>query len=114
MQMENETSNTVNRTIEFYGKAVDENGVPLSGANVYFGCIIYPENHFATNVLTDAQGMFSFGSVMGAILNVQVSKTGYEEVQGTNQNRFTYYSPTGGGFTPDSNNPVIFHLRKKE
>lgn len=104
----------MNRPIEFYGKAVDEKGDPLSGATVRFGCVVFPENHFTTNAVTDAQGMFSLTGVTGAVLNVRMSKEGYEEVQGTNQSSFAYYSLGGTGFYPDPNNPVIFYLRKKE
>jgi len=105
----------VNRPVEFYGKAVDENGVPLQGASVEFGCIGFPESHFSTNALTDSRGLFSLNSVTGAILVVQVSKHGYQEMPGTNQNRFTYYSALGPStFLADSNNPVVFRLQKVE
>ena len=109
-----EAGQEMNRPIDFYGKAVDEKGEPLSGANVRFGCVVFPEKHFTTNAVTDVQGMFALTGVTGAVLNVRVNKEGYEEVQGTNQNSFAYYSPTGTGFYPDPNNPIIFQLRKKE
>jgi hypothetical protein len=104
----------MNRPIDFYGKAVDEKGEPLNGANVRFGCLVFPENHFTTNAVTDTQGNFALTGVTGVALNVRVNKEDYEEVQGTNQNSFAYYSPTGAGFYPDPRNPVVFHLRKKE
>ncbi|HEV2208588.1 MAG TPA: carboxypeptidase-like regulatory domain-containing protein [Verrucomicrobiae bacterium] len=110
----NQAAQEINRPIDFYGKAVDEKGEPLSGANVRFGCLVFPENHFMTNAVTDAQGLFSLTGVTGAVLNVRVSKEGYEVVPGTNQNSFAYSSPTGAGFYPDPNNPVTFYLRKKQ
>ncbi len=104
----------MNRPIDFYGKAIDEKGEPLSGANVRFSCLAFPEKLLATNAVTDAQGMFALTGLTGAALNVRVSKEGFEELQGTNQNSFSYYSPTATAFYPDPNNPVIFHLRRKE
>lgn len=110
----NQTAQEMNRPIDFYGKAVDDKGEPLSGANVRFGCVVFPENHFTTNAVTDAEGTFALTGATGAVLNVRVSKQGYEEVPGTNRNSFAYYSPTGVGYYPDPNNPVTFYLRKKE
>jgi len=105
----------VNRTIDFHGKVVDESDHAIVGANVDFGCVQFPETHFATNAQTDALGLFELHGVSGAILTVRVSKQGYEEISGTNQITFSYYSPLPtGGFKPDPNNPVVFHLRKKE
>ncbi len=107
-------SQEVNRPIEFYGKAVDENGLPLKSATVEFSCVIFPEGYFGTNIPTDAKGLFTLNNVTGAALTVLVSKEGYEEVPDTNQNRFMFHSALGfKGFQPDSNNPVIFHLLKK-
>ena len=83
------------------GKAADEKGEPLSGASVRFGCLVFPEDHFTTNAVTDTQGNFALPGVTGVALNVRVNKEGYEEVQGTKQNSFAYYSPTGAGFYPD-------------
>jgi hypothetical protein len=110
--MVQEMSQTVNRPIEFYGKVVDGSETPMEAAKVEFGCVVYPEGSFNTNGLSDASGFFGLSSVTGAVLFVNVSKEGY--VQGTNQNRFEYYSPGDlGSFRPDSNNPVIFHLQRK-
>ena len=102
---------TVNRPIEFYGKVVDENGMPLEGVEVGFSCLGYPEDYFTTNVLSAKDGVFLLKNVTGAALDVQVSKEGYEEMQGSNQVRFMYYSTQS--FRPDQNNPVVFYLRKK-
>jgi hypothetical protein len=107
-----EMARQVNRSIEFYGKAVDENGLPVNGISVQFDGIAFPEIHFSTNVLSDAKGVFKLAGVTGEALRVHVSNGAYYEVTGANQNNFDYTSPKG--FNPDSNNPVIFHLRKKE
>lgn len=109
-----EMSQQMNRPIEFYGKAVKENGEPLRGAKVNFSCFSFPEKRLVTNAVTDDQGLFLLTGVSGATLIVRVSNMDYEELQGTNQNNFNYYSPTGAGFSPDPSNPIIFYVRKKE
>lgn len=117
MQMSNleqEMSNSVNRAVNFFGKVLDENELPVQGATVQFGCVVFPQSQILTNVLTDAQGTFALGGLTGAILTVQINKQGYKEAPQTNHNSFNYYSPLpSGGFKPDSNNPVIFRVRKK-
>jgi hypothetical protein len=103
----------VNTKVEFYGKVVDEGGAPVEGVRVKAGLLIYPESYFKTNLLTDANGNFSLSNLTGATLFVHLSKLGYAEVAETNQNRFEYYAVPGAhGFSPDTNFPVIFHVRK--
>ncbi len=110
-----EMRQTVNQRIEFYGKAVDETGIPLAGAHAEFSCQGYPEDYWTTNLLTASGGSFALTGATGTLLYVHVALDGYEEVAGTNQNKFTYYSPLpGGGFKPDPNHPVVFRLRKKQ
>ena len=106
-----QTAEEVNQRIEFYGKAVGEDRVPLQNANVQFGWLAFPEKHFATNLFTDSNGLFVLNNATGVALTVIVNKNGYEDVPGSNQNRFMYYLE---GFRSDSNTPVIFYLRKKE
>ncbi len=102
----------LNGSIDFYGKAVDENGSPLQGARAAISCVIFPEKEFITNVVADANGLFALQGVSGQALIATVAKEGYEEVSGTNQNHFVYYG-IAKGFQPVPNSPVIFHLRKK-
>jgi hypothetical protein len=109
-----EARQTVNRPIEFYGKAVDEKGEPLAGARVEFNCQGYPDEYQTTNVLTASDGTFGLTGQTGMLLHVHLAIEGYEEVAGTNQNKFMYYSPSPtAGFKPDPNNPVVFYLRKR-
>jgi len=82
---------------------------------VAFSCQGYPEDYFTTNVLTADNGLFSLSNMTGAVLFVSVGKEAYAE-EGTNRSKFTYTGLPGYAkerFPPDSNNPVIFHLRKK-
>lgn len=111
-QISNVFSQELNRSIEFYGKAVDENGVPLEGVRATISCLIFPEKQFVTNVVTDSNGFFALRGVSGQALMLALAKESYEEVPGTNQNQFVYYGVVNG-FQPDSNNPVVFRLRKK-
>ena len=103
---------TINVPIEFYGRTVDEGGVQVKGATVSFDCHVYSEEILRSNTVTDANGYFALTGVTGATLRVSLSKPGYEEVEGTNQHTFEYYSPGGGGFRGDPNSPVVFHIRK--
>jgi len=105
-------SQELNRPMEFYGKAVDESGVPLNGVTATISCVVFPENQFITNIPTGANGLFALHGVTGQALAASVTKQGYEEVRGNNEHFFTYYG-AASGFMPDSNNPIIFHLRKK-
>jgi len=110
-----EMAQAANRPIEFYGRAVDEQGLAIERARVEFTCIAYPESQLQTNVLTDANGLFGFNNATGIVLVVRVSTDAYEEVPGTNQNRFEYYSIPSfePPFRADPNTPVVFRLRKK-
>jgi hypothetical protein len=107
-----EMRQTVNRPIEFYGKAVDENGEPLTGARAEISCQGYPEDFWKTNLLTQSDGTFQIVGRTGTVLYVHVTMTGYEELGG--QNKFMYSSPLpNGGFQPDPHDPIIFRFRKK-
>lgn len=108
---------TTQKIIEFYGKAVDESNQPIEGAKIEFAWIHFfppPEGIISTNVISDQQGLFSLSGVIGASLNVRISKDGYYKVTSLNRTNFTYSTlPNSTPFQPDSNNPVIFHLHKK-
>jgi hypothetical protein len=107
-----EMSNTINQPVTFFGKVVDENEAPLKGATVKLTCFIYPEKSSDTNVATGDEGLFAVSNLNAAILIVHAAKEGYRDIPKTNQLSFNYYSPGGGGFRSDPNNPVVFRLRK--
>lgn len=81
------------RPIEFYGKVVDENTNPVSGANVSFiyNRFSYPEASFTTNTVSDSSGLFSLSGVKGSTLGVQVQKDGYYSVKGDSQRSTIIY-----------------------
>jgi hypothetical protein len=106
----------IHKPIEFYGKVVDENDNPIKDAHISFSYnrLIPPEGSSKTNALSDQNGLFSLSGIIGGTLGVQVEKTGYYLVKSTNQAHFDYMDHSGSeSFHPDSNQPIIFHLRKK-
>jgi hypothetical protein len=98
------------RPIEFYGKVVDENTNPVTGASITFGWSESPTEEAARRATTtsDANGLFSLHGEHGPALDVWVAKEGYYASHG-GQRGFSYLN----GFSSDPMNPVIFLLRKK-
>jgi hypothetical protein len=100
--------------IEFHGKVVDENDIPVEGASATF---FWTENPFIdgkgnrSTTTSDSQGLFSLEGARGPSLNVEVGKSGYYQVR-SNRTQFQF----GIGAEPfrsDASNPMVFHLRKK-
>ena len=99
--------------INFYGKVVDENNEPVSEATVDFEWNDLSEQGTSSSqTMSDNLGFFSLRDEKGKRLYVQVQKDGYYTSRRTGV-AFEYANPATGLFRPDSNNPVIFHLRKK-
>ena len=98
--------------IQFYGKVVDENTNPITGAQIDFSCNDLSEagtsNYKSTS---DERGMFSVQGIAGKLLTVNVTKEGYYTSKQDNDS--FYYAGQNVNFTPDIYNPVLFHLRKK-
>ena len=101
--------------IEFYGKVVDESGLPISGVQVQIGRLdASPGNYTKTTVETDAEGLFSLSGVTGKALDIALEKEGYYYSRRTNPTSFEYSNPGADHFhRPNPHAPVIFHLRKK-
>jgi len=98
--------------IRFYGKVVDEKGIPISEANVHVSMHDHLlEGYSKKELLSDKDGLFTV-SGHGLGLGVMVSKGGYyhlKESDGT----FGYAEGAGTGAPhPDPSNPAIFVLRK--
>ncbi len=101
--------------INFYGKVVDQDGQPVSGASVEFGWTDKSKDGSSqSNTSSDREGKFNLENQKGRVLMVTVSKPGYFTAKQQNQVGFDY-----AGFwektyyQPDSRNPVFFHLRKE-
>jgi hypothetical protein len=113
MELSNAFFQALSGPVDFYGKAVDEGGTPLVGATATIRCLLFPEKQITTNAPTDANGDFALHGMQAQAISVFVAKDGYEEVPGTNEHHFGYYG-LPKSFQPDPNNPIIFHLRRKE
>lgn len=99
--------------IEFYGKIIDENSNPVAGASVQFRWATQTEDIAATTATTESgtDGLFSLHDKHGVNLTVWISKEGYYI---SHNDKWGFNYALGPDIiSPDSLNPVIFHLRKK-
>ncbi len=101
--------------ISFYGKVVDQNDQPLEGVKVIFQWTdMSAKGTSEKTVYSDMAGRFDLTGVSGKNLGViQVYKDGYYRMNKGVQVGFEYaafFEPTF--HQPDSNNPVLFRLRK--
>jgi hypothetical protein len=99
--------------IEFYGKVIDENSNPVAGVSVHFRWATQTEDTAATTSTTesDTDGLFSLQGKRGRSLDVSVSKQGYYN---SRRDKTGFLYALGSDiYSPDSFNPVIFHLQKK-
>ena len=100
--------------INFFGRVVDENEQPVPSAKVELSWTdLSQAGSSQAQTTTDAEGFFSLLNRTGRHLEVRVSKDGYYTPK-RQQISFDY-----AGFwetdyhVPDPNNPVLFHIRKK-
>jgi len=103
--------------LNFYGKVVDQDNQPVTGAKVHLGWNTngVPGGTAYLETSSDGNGLFSLTGQHGKMLEVRVDKEGYYTVEGgAGALAFEYAYPASPNYyEPDSNNPVIFHLRKK-
>lgn len=99
--------------VNFYGKAVDENGDPIQGASVRYSV---PSNLLqigrGTNEgpLTDANGLFSITGKTGAGITVIVSHPDFYNTDQSSR-QFSYFRSNDRN--PSVSHPAVFVLRKK-
>jgi hypothetical protein len=98
--------------IDFYGKVIDQNSNPVAGVNIHFSWSELPEKggERTSDAESDADGLFSLNEKRGASLTVWYGKDGYYS-SGRGEMSFSYALPKA--ISPDSLNPVVFHLHKK-
>ena len=100
-----------NKPIEFYGKVVDQDGSPLTGAKiagrVHRIKVIFPapwgaeDQYIAFKKTTDLDGRFEIRGETGTSFGVVISKDGYEpEIEARS------FNPSSGSF----DNPVVFKM----
>src|ERR1022692_346220 len=117
-EMRNDPAYMFKVSIRFYGKVLDQDEMPVAGADVGFkwnrmNAINNEMESGEAGAKTDGGGLFSLEEQKGGQLAVTVSKPGYYSL-GENRSMFEYAQPYSGNFyIPDPNYPVVFHLRKK-
>jgi hypothetical protein len=98
--------------ITFFGKVVDEFDQPIHGASAFLMWTISQETPSRT-ILTDERGHFEINNIVGKMLTVRVNHTNYYGSKNSYQ-VFEYANFMHLNFhSPDSNNPVVFQLKKK-
>ena len=103
------------KDIEFYGKVVDQNGVPITGAEVN-GQVIY-NSGFASGVskpktVTDANGLFLFKGIKGRTLDFNILKAGYQFMPEGDAFDYTELVPEERRHHPDPRKPVLLKMWK--
>ncbi|MDE3100300.1 MAG: carboxypeptidase regulatory-like domain-containing protein [Verrucomicrobiota bacterium] len=100
--------------INFWGRVLDESNNPVTGASVHFMWNdLSATGTSEADTESDRNGFFSLTGKKGKRLYVTVAKNGYYTSSDSRGRAFEYANPFDGRFTPDPNNPVIFHLRKE-
>jgi hypothetical protein len=103
--------------ISLYGKVVDQDSRPVSGVSVHlnWNTLGVPGGTAFGETSTDANGLFSLTGKRGKVVEVRIEKAGYYPVEnGNGKVYFEYANPwSPNWYEPNSNNPVVFHLRKK-
>ena len=102
--------------IEFYGRALDQFGLPVAEAEVQ-GVLLYNTGlkSGVKTVLTstDSQGYFQFRGLAGQDLGIGISKSGYEYRSHHSSFSYSYFEADHKRHQPDSKQPVVFVLWKK-
>lgn len=111
------------RAISFYGKVMDQNGNPVSGARVF--CHIHHFSPKAEDLFgaikaceyeTDGQGRFAIENEIGRSLYfTKISKDGYDDMKLlSTQRNFEYFTKgVEKPFVAEKDAPIEFRLRKR-
>ena len=99
--------------IAFYGLVVDESERPVPGAIVklQWNDLSQAGTSYA-EALTAAEGRFSLENVTGKMLEVRVSKEGYEALDYVKAFEYAAFFEKHF-YTPDPDAPIVFKLRKR-
>ncbi len=101
--------------ITFYGKVVDETGVLIEGASIFFSWSDLSDKGASTaNTVSDGEGLFSLTGKKGKGLLVDVKKSGYYQRHEDRLRGFEYADFSAADYyQSDRDHPVIFHLLKQ-
>lgn len=98
----------------FYGKVVDQDGVPVQGATADFQWASPKGNEQNASSVSDSLGLFSLEKGNGYKLLITVSKTGYYTPNGEKLTTIAYGDESGREtFKANPINPIVFHLQKR-
>ena len=107
------------RPIEFYGKLIDQSGIPVGGAKVFADVMVAKawmagkgEFHYTA---TDENGLFTYKGIEGRDIAFGFEKPGYEYRTDRSKMALFKYSlltPAGERHHPDPGAPVIFTIWK--
>ena len=93
---------------------MDESNHPVAGAAASFiWNDLSPTGTSRDSTTSDNAGNFKLENKTGKGLSISVSKDGFYTPPSERIVSFEYAYPPDQAFKPDSNNPIIFHLRKK-
>jgi len=99
--------------MSFFGLVLDEQNQPVQEVVIdMIWTDLSAQGNSQERCFSDGNGKFALLNRRGKTLCMRLSRTGYY-VAGGGQNCYEYASPwEGNRFYPDSNNPVIFRLKK--
>jgi hypothetical protein len=101
--------------IDFYGRVLDENEQPISGAQIQAQWSDISFNGASSeDKLSDERGFFSIIGKQGRGLTLRVSKGGYHTLKSQRMS-FDYAAFWDANYhEPNPTKPVLFHLRTKK
>ncbi|MCX6938766.1 MAG: carboxypeptidase-like regulatory domain-containing protein [Verrucomicrobia bacterium] len=100
--------------IIFYGKVIDETGMPIAGASIKLMANDKPMGNSSVYFKSsDDQGLFSLHDARGAALSMNISKEGYYSTD-KSKGRFVYggVRSRDDPVNPIAQSPAVFILRK--
>lgn len=104
-------------SIEFYGRALDQFGEPVVGADVT-GSVLYntgvKSGREVASTTTDTGGYFRFSKLAGQTLGIDFKKSGYEFNPRNTLFSYSYFEADHKRHIPDPKKPIIFTLWKKQ
>ena len=106
---------SLQRSINFYGKVMDQHDQPVNLVQVQVSIRGLTRDKRKV-IKTDEKGVFEIRNQTGKYLFIKkIEKNGYEYMREKGKTSFQYGAYLEKDiFKPDKNNPVVFHMRKKE